>query len=501
MVSQPATLSSILANAVATRREAPDEAIRGRTDVNVFAEHCFTDDQGAFFRQGKHHRLLHEFRYKTKRGIIWFPIEHGKTQQAKVALLHELGLHPSYHYAYVSSTTTQAEKLVGAVAREIIKNNRLREVFPHLSPQRSAVSRSLEQWGSSAIRIEGCPPGSKDPSLAAYGIDGQILGSRLHGIIVDNVLDRNNTQTKLQRDRVLETLQHEVLSRLLRGGWIMIIDTAWHIDDALHKLSRRPGWDHIKLDAEEDIDGEDTTLWPAQWPMERLQERKAEIGRTAYDRTLRNKALSASLDLFKQIHLDSAMSHEVPWLTSYTGPGPVCTGVDLAVKQGEENDETSFFTARLDQQSMRYVVMNVLTKRMGAPAIIKMMLEIYRRFHATIPGSLFMVENNAAQDYLLQIMKDWDMFSAAGGSPAEFQSIQLRGFATTVKKYDLEFGIPSLAADFEMGRWSVPDHEETREWYQDMIRWSPDAHTGDRLMASWFCREGLRTPLPNIRPV
>ena len=102
---------------------------------------------------------------------------------------------------------------------------------------------------------------------------------------------------------------------------------------------------------------------------------------------------------------------------------------------------------------------------------------------------------------LLQMMRDWDMFSAAGGQPAEFQAIQLRGFTTTVKKHDLEFGIPSLAADFEMGRWRVPEHEETLEWYTEMERWSPDAHTGDRLMASWFCREGLRTPIPNIRLV
>ena len=501
MVSGPATFSMLLTEELGRRQSAPAEAIRARTCVKTFAEYCFVDDSGQYFKQGAHHDLLQQFHIENDRAIAWFPIEHGKTQQAKVLLLHELGRNQHHHYAYVSSTETQAMKNVGAIGREIVKNHRVQEVFPYLIPQKQATSSSFEQWSNSAIRIDGCPPGDPDPSLAAYGIDGKILGSRLHGVVIDNVLDRNNTQTKLQRERVTEIIKTEVLSRVLKTGWVLIIDTAWHIDDALHQLSRMKGWESIKLSAEEPLREQDKTLWPAQWPRERLDTRRDEIGQTAYDRMLCNKPLSASLDLFKQTYLSAAMSVETPWLDEYKGAGPVCTGVDLAVKQGEENDLTVFFTARLDQETMRYVVMNVLAKRMAAPAIVRCMLDLYRRFHDGVAGSLFMVENNAAQDQLLQIMRDWDHFSAAGGTSTEFQSIQLSPFTTTVKKYDLEIGIPSLAADFEMGRWSVPDHPETHEWYEDMIRWSPDAHTGDRLMASWFCREGLRTPIPNARPV
>jgi len=33
---------------------------------------------------------------------------------------------------------------------------------------------------------------------------------------------------------------------------------------------------------------------------------------------------------------------------------------------------------------------------------------------------------------------------------------------------------------------------EARAWIREMLYYSPGAHTGDRLMASWLAREALR---------
>lgn len=491
-------LGSILREEIGERLNKSSDAIEARKDVNKFAEYCFIADDSKHFVQAPHHILLHKVRGESDRQIVWFPVEHGKTQQAKVMILHEMGRHPSQQYAYVSSKSDQATKFVASVGREIIKNIRISDVFPHLKPQQSSTSRAYEQWGDTAIRIQGAPPGAKDPSLAAYGIDGQILGSRLHGIVLDNILDRSNTQTQTMREKTLSIIETEILQRLLPGGWILIIDTAWHIDDALHQLSRREGWDSVKLDAEVGIVEGDESLWVSRFPQKRLEEIQGQMGQVAYDRTYRNKPLSASMDLFKREWLYKCQSHNHKWLDSYSGSDMVSTGVDLAVKAGEENDLTVFFTVALDSESGRYRVLNILAKKMEAPAILSTFIDIYRRFHKNAARGRFTVEDNAAQAYIVQMMKDKASFNARGGTDDEWRHIGIHGYTTTAKKRDTEYGIPSLAVDFEMGRWAVPEHLECKSWYEEMFRWSPDAHYGDRLMASWFAREGLRAPKPGV---
>ena len=47
------------------------------------------------------------------------------------------------------------------------------------------------------------------------------------------------------------------------------------------------------------------------------------------------------------------------------------------------------------------------------------------------------------------------------------------------------------------GAWVIPNHDkvmhpEVAEWVDEMLYYDPRAHTGDRLMASWFAREGVR---------
>lgn len=53
------------------------------------------------------------------------------------------------------------------------------------------------------------------------------------------------------------------------------------------------------------------------------------------------------------------------------------------------------------------------------------------------------------------------------------------------------------------GLWLIPSGqsgaeltEDVREWQRDMLFYSPESHTGDRLMASWFAREAARNYAP-----
>lgn len=481
------------------------EIAAARRDPNDFCEYVFRDDQrgGSPIAQAWHHREWQRLTDEHNRLVMWYPIEHGKTTQAKMKLCRLLGQHQNRQYAYISSKADQATKMVGAVAGEIDSNQRLREVYPTLRPQLRPHSVARVEWGKTGIRVEGCPRGSKDPSLAGYGLNGRILGARLHGAIIDNVLDSDNTNTQRGRERVIARIKDEVLGRVMDGGFVWVLDTAWFLDDLLHHLAKSDGWYSVKLDAEQGHDG-DETLWPAQFPRERLDFRLKELGQTAYDRQFRNRPLSESFNFFKQEFWDAALGR-CPWLDSWAEGGEAIfgtsqlqmrTGVDLATRKGESHDLTAFSTV-VANSHMRNLV-NLQSGRMEGIEIARRMVAIYRAFHKPINiaggNAEFVVEDNAAQKYIVDMFHDARVCQGLGLTSGETSDIRVRGRTTTAKKRDHELGVQGLASAIEMGRWGFAMHEEVRNLREEMKAWTPEAsHYGDRLMSLWIASADLAT--------
>jgi len=474
---------------------------QSREDVNAFAEYAFTDEQGKPLIQAPLHCVLQNRIMTLDRSVTWFPIEHGKTTQIKIALVWLLGKYPERNYAYVSSKLTQARKVVGAVKREIESNEKVKRVFPKLKPETGTLSAAPEMWGNEAIRIQGARPGSKDPSLGAYGVDGQISGARLHGVFIDNVCDRTNTASEIQREGVLELIDSDILSRVLEGGFAHIVDTAWHKKDAPHIIASRDQWHEMKFDAHDGENGR--PLWPEAWSWERLEAKRGEVGQTAYDRMMRNKPLSDSMQYFKTASIRRARCG-VPWYEHFTPEEDelpfICTGVDLATRKGQEYDLTVFTTVKREEYF--YQIINIVAERAEAGEIIRRALDIYRRFHADSINAggyaQFVVEDNAAQVYIEQMLKDAAILEALGATYEEIMRIVVKGRTTTSSKRDIEYGIPGIAADLEMNRWKFPDHPEIDALQDEMETWTPSEgyHTGDRLMSLWIAREGIRDDLP-----
>lgn len=479
-------------------RDCAADIDRSRADPNAFCEWVFRDPQtGNALVQGDHHREWQRLVAEHDRLVMWFPIEHGKTTQAKMMLCRLLGQHPDRQYGYISSKDKQAKKVLASVKREVEANDRLRLVYPSLAPQQSALTRGREEWGNTSIRIQGCPAGSKDPSLAAFGLDGQILGTRLHGVIMDNILDKANTRSQSMREWVLEVIEDEIIGRVMDGGFIWILDTSWFHDDALHMLSKKPGWHGVKFDAEASINTPGETLWPSQWPRKRLDAMRDSIGPTAYDRQFRNRPISDSQSWFKREFWDAAYGRCM-WLDAWPcdergdaidGQQDMRTGIDLATRKGEHNDLTVMTT--VTGHGARRKVRNIQSAKMEGVEILKRIVRVYREFHRPINraggNAKFVVEDNAAQVYIVQMLRDAGILQALGLTPSEAGDIRVEGRTTTVKRRDMELGIPGVAAGLEMGRMDFPIHSECDALREDMRTWSPENdHYGDRLMSLWI---------------
>ncbi len=77
------------------------------------------------------------------------------------------------------------------------------------------------------------------------------------------------------------------------------------------------------------------------------------------------------------------------------------------------------------------------------------------------------------------------------------RSISAKAFTTGKNKAHPEFGVESLATELANNKWLIPNkggvlHKELADWVAELLFYDPREHTGDRVMASWFAREGAR---------
>ena len=66
----------------------------------------------------------------------------------------------------------------------------------------------------------------------ACGMLGGITGNRAHGIVIDDpIRGREQADSQTIRDKTMAAYEDDLLTRLIPGGWVVIINTRWHEDD------------------------------------------------------------------------------------------------------------------------------------------------------------------------------------------------------------------------------------------------------------------------------
>lgn len=472
----------LLRKARAYRSLAVREA---RVDAARFVEYAFRHElTGARLVNAPFHLEWHAFLSNHDRAVVVAPVEHAKTQHVAVGrVLHEIGKNRNIRAAIISNTADQAKKVLRAIRTHIESNPRVAEVFPDLKPS----TRTEDPWGSDAITVERDTI-SKDATLQALGAHGAIVGSRLDLIVIDDILDYENTATEAQRKKLLEWLETSVLTRATEGASIWFIGTPWADGDLIEELTARPGWAvlrHAAVHNPDDHHDSWVPLWPQQWSLERLLKTRAGMLDHVFARkylTRIRHSLTARFRaewLMRMVTLGRGrqMLPHAPLAHGSMRPLPCFTGVDLGVGDGEDSALTCLFT--LAMEAHRLVVVDIQSGHWTSPEIIDRLHRVYLSY-----GSTIAVESNGAQRFLIQ---------QAG------EHFPVHGLHTGVNKHDEEWGVESLAIEIRGGIWVLPSGPdgrslttEARAWIGELSAYRPSAHTGDRVMASWIAREAAR---------
>ena len=511
--------------AAAARNARRSVARLAREDCAVFCQFVLRDERGGRrIHLAPMHREWHSLLEAHPRLVLWAHVDSGKTNQITIGrTLWMLGRNPNMRGVVVTKTAQLAQKIVRACKDYIERSTELREVFPHLRPNKDPGM----PWTSTMLTVQRSVF-AKDPSLQATGLFGNVMGSRYDWAVFDDILDAENTRTATPRQHAWDWLRATVFGRLTEEAQVAFLGNAWHPDDAMHRLEKEPRFVGVRYPVRTP-EGELT--WPEHWSERRIELARQDMGALEFARALLCQArddetsrfkrewLEAccergkGLDLFRdrEEFFDAAVAGRIPGLSlseedvrqhkvadaarrlgyeRFADPLSAVaffTGVDLAVQQHAAADLTSIFTLAVLPNGDR-VVCAIESGRWTAPEILRRIVDAHTRF-----SSLCVVENVAAQDYIVQMLR-------AGSA------IPVRGFATGKQKASPEFGVEALAAEFEAAKWIVPSgkggkqrSKEVDAWLLELVNYEPPpAHTGDRLMASWFAREGAR-PLERSR--
>lgn len=170
-----------------------------------------------------HHRVILNtlddvFSGKIKRVMFFLPPGSAKSTYASVvAPTYFLGKYPNSKIILASYASDLAKRF-GRRARQIVQSAGWKPIF---NTKISSITSAADEWAL-----------ENSSEFLAGGILSGITGNRANGIIIDDpIKGRQDADSEVVRKRTFEAYQDDLLTRLVPGGWQVIIQTRWHEDD------------------------------------------------------------------------------------------------------------------------------------------------------------------------------------------------------------------------------------------------------------------------------
>lgn len=248
-----------------------------RRDFRAFVRYVVRDEESGnpVTLSPTHEKWAKLFDSGVKRLVLWSHVEAAKSSFITIArTLFEIGQNPNIRIAIVSNTADQAGKFLSSIAKYIAESDEYHEVFPEV--------QKSEPWTTSKIQVARNSV-LKDPTVQAYGEGGAVTGARLDLLILDDVLDFENCRTAGGRDKLYKWYKSALAGRLTTNSRVYCVGTAYHPDDIMHRFAREGAWEAHKFPV---IDKKGNLAWPSRWPIERIEQRKLELGPLEFARQM-----------------------------------------------------------------------------------------------------------------------------------------------------------------------------------------------------------------------
>lgn len=176
----------------------------------------------------EHHRLilskLDEVS-KTRHGrlMIFCPPGSAKSTYASVVFPSRYLGEKSGRKLILASYGDDLARKMGRRTRSIVKQSRYKGIY---GTELAADSQAAQEWAL-----------SNGSEYMACGIMAGITGNRANGIIIDDpIKGREQADSETIRQKTWDAYQDDLLTRLIPGGFVVLVQTRWHEDDLAGRI-------------------------------------------------------------------------------------------------------------------------------------------------------------------------------------------------------------------------------------------------------------------------
>jgi len=215
------------------RRKARADVLHYANAIDVPGRPIGDDPDTEFFEPvettiAAHHRLILETMERVSqtphgRAMFFMPPGSAKSTYASVVFPSRyLGAAPNRKVILASYGDDLARKM-GRRTRSIIRQKRYKGIFGCELTADSAAAQEFSLTNGS--------------EYMSAGILSGITGNRAHGIVIDDpVKGREQADSPTIRDKTWDAYNDDLKTRLIPGGWVVLIQTRWHEDDLAGRI-------------------------------------------------------------------------------------------------------------------------------------------------------------------------------------------------------------------------------------------------------------------------
>lgn len=369
-----------LIEAVQTADEALWAALREHAarDLFKFNKHILRADHGdeKFVPLGAIHKKMCSFVAddRKKKKLLLIPRNHLKTKLISVGYsLFRICEDPKVRILIYSATWQMAVDIISQIQTQLVKNERIRELF-------GEFEGDAKEWSQSRIRLS--VNDKREPTVTAAGIDNNLVGGHYDLIIFDDVQNRDNVATAEQISKVRQRY-NDSLDLLEPGGQIIVIGTRWHDADLY-------GWildptNAVNTDYETmvmkaytgnlETGSEWEPLWPGKFSREEYLKRLESQGWSHFSAQYLNDPIPEEDATFKR----SMFLYYEPedmrgkLLTRFMT-------VDPAISQEKYADYTAMVVCGVDEQNYIYIL-DIVREKLLPHALINKIFEMREKWN------------------------------------------------------------------------------------------------------------------------
>ncbi len=366
----------------------------------------------------EHQKVWYDYCEK-KRHVQLSPRAHGKT----TVFLHAFPVWaicyiPNVRILIVSKSSTQAMKSMDVIRRELKTNEKIKRDFGQL------LLKPKNESGAIWCKRDKEGQKFKDPTVEAVGAEGAITGGHFDIIICDDIIDDENTKTDNRMAQVKNWV-FGTIGQLCEpeSQWI-VVGTRKHYADIYGELIENPIWhkaveraiikypssyeyvfkqteDGQKVLSDVKIEGDYEVLWPEEWDIKSLLLDRYQTGSILFDREKQNDpaGMKGQFLLLDWLHYWDELPPEDE-LTFYVG-------IDLAISEKEQADETGFALVAYHGKSQRIFLVDIVHGRWDFPTQQKKLVDYYNMWanHGMRPAHIFVEDNVYQAAFVQQISK------------------------------------------------------------------------------------------------